>query len=98
MDDPNQTTSFEAQLPGGTKVRFASRRIEILIWIAITAALVFNGIQTWDLRVKLELLTFSVNAMARGIREQTCLAYLSEDERRQNIGQAAACRKMGEMQ
>lgn len=98
MSDPNQTTSFEVNLPGGTKVNIASKRLEVFIWLLIAASLAFNGVQTWYVQAQLELLTFRVQEMARGIREQTCLQYIPEADRTKYVGQAAACKKMGEMQ
>lgn len=88
-EDHNSTTQFEVALPGGTKVNLLTKRAEVFIWIAITAALVFNGLTTWQLLVKVDILTLSVQAQARGIREAVCLASQVEPQ---------ACRKMGEMQ
>ena len=97
-EDPSQTTSFMAQLPGGAMLKFASKSPIILLAVAITVALVFNALLTWDLRIKSDLLTLSVREMSRSIRELTCLQYIPADERTNNSGQAAACRRVGEMQ
>ena len=98
MDENEKTTSFMATLPGGAQLKLSTKSMTVLIGMAITAALVFNGIVTWELRVQMDILSMRVAEMARGIREQTCLQYLTPDERKANIGQAAACKKMGEMQ
>lgn len=96
QDEHAQTTSFEVELPGGVKAKGSTKQPYVLIAIACTAALVVIGLTVWQLMVKVDILTLSVQAQSRLIREQICLAY-SEAERAKMP--ALACRKMmGDLQ
>jgi hypothetical protein len=95
--DHNQTTTFQAKF-GGALLSLGTKSPLVLIAIVATGALVFNALQTWDLRIRLDVVSLSIREMTRSIRELTCLQYIPEAERSSNSGQAAACRKVGEMQ
>jgi hypothetical protein len=94
--DPNSTTTLKAK-EFGHEFLIATKSMPILIGICIVAALVFLSLQVWDLRVKIEINTLALQAMARVAREQLCIASLPDSDKRPNMG-LAACKRMGEVQ
>lgn len=93
-----QTTTFEAQGPGGTGFKISSRNMQIFIWLGLAIVLGYGAAIIWSQRIQLDLIVLVQREILRQVREIKCTLYLSEADRKAYPSVVAACKATGEVQ
>lgn len=96
-EDPNSTTTFEAQLPGGAKIKISSRSMQIFVWISVAGVLGYGAATIWKQTINIDLVLLVQRETLRQVREINCALSLTEEERKAHPSVLAACKASGEI-